>query len=1241
MPAGNETYDVFVSYSRADSLHAKDIDSALRANGLKSFFDRRNLDPGLPWVRALEKAIGAARAAIVLIGPNGFGDTQQYERELIITRQSRDLAFPVIPVILPGTQTDLPFNFLQVLTWIDFSLVAKVSDAPDELQRLLRVVQGESEAGLDMREAICPYRGLDVFREEDSAFFFGRGSADDPKSAIGELVRKVREYPFVMVVGRSGSGKSSLIYAGLLPALRRERDRFWNVLSLRPGPTPLQSLAEAFNPRADHEGAAEYAAKIANEAEKLRTGDPELLSFMVRQELNQAEGKPDRLLLYIDQWEELYAHALSSNDRERGRDDVSPFIDLLLNATQTAPATVVATVRADFYDPLIGHPEIRILLPTRQVLLAKMSRSELECTIIEPAKKVGLAFNPPTLVQLILDEVGEDEGMLPLLQYALRESWTLRKGNSITADSYTRSGRVREAIRTTAERTFAALSAEDQQAARQLFLRLVTPGEGQEDTRALAAMPSEPTQRRIVEQFAGPRTRLLVTGSDRAARPTVEIAHESLIRTWPRLRVWIDANREKLRARTAVLQAKAEWEQQGRREDLLLPAGFQLERARALLAEPADIAIDDIQEFIALSSAREGSERKHRELDLALEATLLAKFTRDPHDFVVALRLIEVRQRLHEYDAAVQVVDALLSANPDNIELIQKKAELYRQRGDEQRYRKTVAQADPLLARAAFEQNLGKPISLISLELGDLDFFGNFTWAFQPQVNVLLGNNGYGKSHLLRAVAAMLQNEEEIVSKFFGGGGPRARMAVHIKRAGKAATTIRTPLVFDESFGKVPLLAIPDVRYIDKSRDTIDLTRDERADLRHDGAWHFMREEPYQGMIMRFLYELCLDYLDHKDLNLPIFVLLQDTVRKLTGGRFEFTKIARRDNATFTIQVITEGNERYPLPLQKASQGTLSVLSIFGLIYRYLGAVHQNSGAGLAAQQGIVIIDEIDAHLHPSWQRTILQLLRDAFPNVQFIVTAHSPLVVAGCREREVAVLRRVEDGFAAQVLPQHFIGATAADMYAEVFEIEEKDTTYLRLNTLSSNKPQIEREIALLENYVQLDITKQQRLTELKRELYYLREFEEVKAERSKQEQMKSGYQRLEMEVSQLRGANSMLKRELQAQSIVPTTPISGDLARLLEELGSPTDAQRALLEATAQSWREAGRNAEAATLLEVLLRVEPENLQHLKQLAMLYETMEQFRKANEVMDRALRLAPADHELLSVHERLQQMLSS
>jgi tetratricopeptide (TPR) repeat protein len=664
-------YDVFISYARVDGRHAADIDSLLRAKGLNPFFDRRSFAPGLPWLRALEQVIASAKAALVLIGPHGLGNTQQYERELALIRQTGDQDFPIVPVILPGNRSDPPFDFLRLLSWIDFSHVARVSDAPDVLEQLLAAIHGREIAPEAAREAICPYRGLDAFREEDSAFFFGRGSADDPKSPIGELICKVREHPLVMVVGRSGSGKSSLVYAGLLPALRRERDRFWNVLSLRPGPTPLRALAAAFNPRAENEGAAEYAQKIINEANRLRTGHPELLCHMIREELDRAEGKPDRLLLYIDQWEELYAQAPSSSDKARAAEhaaDVNRFIDLLLVASRSAPVAVVGTVRADFYDPLIGHQEIKSLLPTRQVLLGKMLRSELEQTVVEPAKKVGLTFDPPGLVQRILDEAGEDEGMLPLLQYALKETWARREGNRLTGDSYTRSGGVREAIRITAEQTFEALSAEDQQTARQLFLRLVTPGEGQEDTRARAAMPVDQQQRKIVEQFAAPRTRLLVTGFDRAARPTVEVAHEALIRTWPRLREWIGANREKMLARAAILQAKAEWEQHGRRDDLLLPAGFQLERARQLLADPGDLTIDDVQEFVTLSLAREASKQKEREAELARDEARVAEI-KASQDRTARL------QRINRWAIAIAGAMLLIAAVVIGLQLAEKAKE--------------------------------------------------------------------------------------------------------------------------------------------------------------------------------------------------------------------------------------------------------------------------------------------------------------------------------------------------------------------------------------------------------------------------------------------------------------------------------------------------------------------------------------------------------------------------------------
>ena len=184
------------------------------------------------------------------------------------------------------------------------------------------------------REAICPYRGLDAFREEDSAFFFGRGSTVD------ELVRKVREHPFVMVVGRSGSGKvfaglcriAASAAAGARPVLERSVALARALPAARAG-GGLQSTCGG-------RGSAEYADKIRQRSGQLRTGDPELLSHMIREELDRAEGRPDRLLLYIDQWEELYAQAPSSSDTEQPRKhaaDVNRFIDLLLTAARTAP----------------------------------------------------------------------------------------------------------------------------------------------------------------------------------------------------------------------------------------------------------------------------------------------------------------------------------------------------------------------------------------------------------------------------------------------------------------------------------------------------------------------------------------------------------------------------------------------------------------------------------------------------------------------------------------------------------------------------------------------------------------------------------------------------------------------------------------------------------------------------------------------------------------------------------------
>jgi WD40 repeat protein/energy-coupling factor transporter ATP-binding protein EcfA2 len=612
MGSGN-AYDVFLSYAHSDEIAAAELNSWLCAQGFRTFFDRSALCPGLRWVPALEDAIGRSKAVAILVGKQGLGNTQQYERELALIRQTGEQKFPVIPVLMPGCDSP-PTGFLQLLTWVDLSKGASVLEQSERLTDLRAALRGETVAASAVRASICPYRGLEPFREEDAAFFCGR---DD---AVRELAQRVQEHEFVAVVGPSGCGKSSLVFAGLLPKLRKQgRTAMWDVLALRPGKSPLRALAEAFGVPPDGAGPAAIDTWLEGEAAAYRAGDKDKLARIVGRRLDAAPERPDRLLIYVDQWEELYAMAPPPEDKELVRQhsaDVDTFVALLVTAASAAGsrANVVMTVRADFYNPLIRNPLLAALLPKQQVNIPPMSRDDLRSAVETPAKMAGLSFAPPQLVDRILDDMGLEEGRLPLLQFALKETWGKREGARLTAEAYTEVGGVAGAIEKTAEDAYERLTPSQKDAARRLFLRLVTPGEGQVDTRARSAMPDDPEQRDIVSLFANPKTRLLVTGYEtlqRAAqagseaRSTVEVAHEALIQRWPTLRDWVRANRDNMRARAAVLRANAEWEENNESEKFLLDPGVQLERGRALVANPGDVAIDDILDFVERSIAKE------------------------------------------------------------------------------------------------------------------------------------------------------------------------------------------------------------------------------------------------------------------------------------------------------------------------------------------------------------------------------------------------------------------------------------------------------------------------------------------------------------------------------------------------------------------------------------------------------------------------------------------------------------
>ena len=547
-----------------------------------------------------------------------LGTWQQREVQLALDRQAEaertGRRFPVIPVLLPKVE-DPPGGFLKLQTWVD--LRADLAD-PVQLKRLLTGIRGVAPAAAStLREAFCPYRGLLPFREEDAGLFFGR------QEAIDTLLAKLRAHDLITLVGRSGSGKSSVVYAGVLPALRRRADgRTWSILSLRPGPEPLHALVRLFDPPPPDLPPFEADDRVEQQVEILRRTDS-ALSRRIRSLLATADEQgTDRLLLHIDQWEELYTQALhrSALTPAQAEADVTRFIDLLLEATNTSPCTVVLTVRADFYGELLQHDRLAAAVPPGQVNLGLMRREDLAAAIQEPATAVDLTVDPPLLAEL-LDEVCNDLGKLPLLEYALKETWRGREGTRLTLNAYGQAGGIDGAVAKRANDIYTHLRPAEQAAARRLFVSLVTPGEGREDTRARAVYPAQDDAiGAVVHAFSAAEARLLVTGEDTpSAQRLVEISHETLIREWDVLKAWINDNREALRRREHIRARMRQWKEQDRDQTLLLPPGLPLEEGRKLLADHGDVLIEEVQPYITASIAADEERLRQEEVDAEAE----------------------------------------------------------------------------------------------------------------------------------------------------------------------------------------------------------------------------------------------------------------------------------------------------------------------------------------------------------------------------------------------------------------------------------------------------------------------------------------------------------------------------------------------------------------------------------------------------------------------------------------------
>ncbi|MGZ8630556.1 MAG: nSTAND1 domain-containing NTPase [Actinomycetota bacterium] len=433
--------------------------------------------------------------------------------------------------------------------------------------------------------AICPYRGLAAFQPEDADRFFGR------EGLVAELAERLDHDRVLFVVGPSGSGKSSLVRAGLIHAVRsgaiQGSDR-WAVALFTPRSSPTAELSYQLRriagTSATHGPADDELRALDEVADDRRLAD---------RICEDADG----LLLVIDQFEELFT-LNSWREQEVLIETLAAIADPVGSRVRIA-----IVMRADFYGVCATFPWLARRVTTNQVLVGPMSRPELRKVIDQPAAVTGFDLEEG-LVDAVLEDAGSEPAALPLVSHAMAETWRRREGDTLTLAGYHATGGVAGAISQTADSLYeTTFDAQEQEACRRLMLRLVTPGEGASDTRRRETLSEldrdgDPqVSRRVAAAMTD--ARLLTTDRD-----SIEIAHEALLSGWPRLRRWIDAARDDLRTRARIEHAAAEWQAEGRDPDLLY-RGTPLQAALEWAEDHGEVLGPDEERF--LTASREAS----------------------------------------------------------------------------------------------------------------------------------------------------------------------------------------------------------------------------------------------------------------------------------------------------------------------------------------------------------------------------------------------------------------------------------------------------------------------------------------------------------------------------------------------------------------------------------------------------------------------------------------------------------
>ncbi|MFF2805670.1 hypothetical protein ACFVT2_00545 [Streptomyces sp. NPDC058000] len=452
---------------------------------------------------------------------------------------------------------------------------------------------------------VCPYRGLASYRQQDARWFFGRERSTE--ALVAQLRAAERTGGLVMLVGASGAGKSSLLNAGLVPALENGalgdgtgQDR--EVLQLVPGGDPLAELTHRIPELAPVLAAADGPAAEQSDS----SGFGPAVRAATTAWAGRGASSAARPVVIVDQFEEAFT--LCSDEATR-----RTFIQLLhaactsADAGEPAPALVILGIRADFYEQCLGHPELADALQHRHMVLGPLSSAELREAVTGPAKAVGLELEPG-LAELIVREVSadgpggtHDAGVLPLLSHALLATWQRRKAGRLTLAGYRAAGGIQGAVAATAERAWSGLDPSARTAARLLLLRLVRLGEDTQATRRRG------TRRQLAEESTDPnKTQESLEALVHARLVTldaeaVEITHEALLHAWPRLRDWIDEDRNGNLLRQQLEEDGRAWEG-SHRDASLLYRGSRLAQARTWAESAGDPFLTrSAVEFLAAS----------------------------------------------------------------------------------------------------------------------------------------------------------------------------------------------------------------------------------------------------------------------------------------------------------------------------------------------------------------------------------------------------------------------------------------------------------------------------------------------------------------------------------------------------------------------------------------------------------------------------------------------------------------